>query len=100
MATNRTVELRSWQSPFDQSCTMTTDQRIELTRASFGPGATLRTGLPFKQLVLPNAAPRVELLVFTPPPEGTKELTLALEAERVGETGKIYLSIPASAWKK
>ena len=95
----RTVELLRWQDSLGQYCQLTTRNNT-LDRGPLGPGATLRTGLPYKQLVVPDGTPRVDVLVFSSPPEEAGELRLTLEGERVGEIEKIRLTIPASAWKK
>jgi hypothetical protein len=97
---DKTIELRRWQSPSEQSCRLTTELNEDLPRAPLGPGAILRTGTPSKQVLGPNSHARVELLVFTPPPDGVNSLTLKLDAVHVGEEGNIDITIPASAWKK
>jgi hypothetical protein len=99
-AADKTMELWLWQSPSEESCRLTTDRNEKLPRAPLGTGATLRTGLPSRQLLGPGSPSRVELLVFTPPSGGVKKLTLTLDADHVGEVGNVNLTIPASAWKK
>jgi hypothetical protein len=96
----RPPELRRWQDSLGQYCELTTARGGKLGRGLLGPGATLRTGLPYKQPLPADGTPRIDVLVFASPPDEAGELQLTLDAERVGETGKFKLAIPASAWKK
>jgi len=96
----RTVELKRWQDAFGSYADVATARGLQLGRALLGPGASLRTGLPYKQVVPPDGTPRTEIVVFAAPPDDPGDLHLSLDAERVGEKGKFKITIPAKALKK
>jgi hypothetical protein len=95
----RTVELKRWQDSLGSSCQLAT-RFNEIDRASFGPGRSLRNGLPYKQTLPADGTPCEDMLVFKEPPDGATELRLTLDADRFGETGKVKFTIPSTAWKK
>ena len=95
---SRTIEHRRWQDPLGSYAELTAG-RSTFGRANLGPGAALRMGLPYKQVLPADGTPRIDVLVFAAPPKEADDLRLALEADRVGETGKFKFTIPAKAWK-
>ena len=95
----RPVELRRWQDALGESCTLMYDSGRSIPRANLGPGASLRTGLSYRQIVPPDGTPVFEVVAFAVP-DGLRDLRLSLDAERVGETGTLMFPIPATAWKK
>ncbi len=72
----------------------------ELAARDLPAGRRLNTGLTYP-IPLPKDKSVVrDVVLFEIPPEGTKELQLRLEAERVKENGNFWFKIPAAAWKK
>ena len=96
----RAVELKRWQDSLGSYAEVVTARGLKLHPARLGPGATLRTGLPYKQAVPADGTPRTDIVVFAAPPDDPGDLHLSLEAERVGETGKFKMTIPAKHLKK
>ena len=94
-STTRTIELKRLQDSFGSYAEVTTVRGTTLGKALLGPGSALRTGLPYKQVLPPDGTPRTDIVVFAAPPEGTADLRLTLDAERLGEMGKFKFSIPA-----
>ena len=92
----RPVVLRRWQDAIGESCSLTYKGGRPIPRANLGPGASLRTGLPYSQMVPPDGTPVFGVVAFTVP-DGSRDLRLALDAERVGEVGTFLFSIPVSA---
>jgi hypothetical protein len=99
-ANGRAVELKRWQDPLGSYAEVTTPRGMTLERALLGSGRVLRSGVPYKQVLPPDGAPRTDVVVFAAPPEGAGDLKLVLDADRVGQEGKIRLPIPAKAWEK
>jgi hypothetical protein len=95
----RRVELKRWQDALAQYCSLSGRNGI-ISRGSLGPGASLRTGMPYTQPVSADGIPALEVVAFSVPAEEDGDLTLSLDAGRVGLDGTFNLPIPASAWKK
>jgi hypothetical protein len=94
------AEFKRWQFPLGSCAEVTTVRGTQLGRALLGPGATLRTGLPYKQALPADGTARSDLVVFAAPPEDTSDLRLSLDAERVGQAGSFKFAIPGRALKK
>ena len=96
---SRRVELKRWQDALTQYCSLSGRNGI-ISRAPLGPGASLRTGLPYTQPVPPDGTPALEVVAFSVPAEADGDLTLLLDGGRVGQDGTFNLPIPASARMK
>jgi hypothetical protein len=96
----RMVELKRWQDSFGSYAEVTTARGLQMGRALLGPAASLRTALPYRQVVPPDGTARTDIVVFSAPPDDAGDLRLVLDAERVGEKGKFKITIPAKALKK
>ena len=97
----RKITLTRWQDPLGESCTLTTNALVPVDRAILPAGCALDTGLEPRQMVVANAAPRVQVVVFNEPPDGANSVRLTLKGDAVGEPEKeVKVSIPRDAWEK
>ncbi len=64
-------------------------------------GSKVNTGLPYKQPIPQDGTAVRDVMVFAAPPDGSGELSIRLDGDRVGEgSADIWFKIPPSAWKK
>jgi hypothetical protein len=63
-------------------------------------GGKLHAGLPELQLIPDDGTVVRDILLFSIPSDDAGELRLRLDAERCGERGDIWFTLPASSWKK
>src|SRR5262249_49405924 len=93
--------LTRWQDPISESCSVVTDASVDVERAKLPAGWEIHTGLEVRQQIVPNATPRLQIVIFNQPPDGASRLTLRLKGEPVGAFEKeVKLMIPRSAWSK
>jgi hypothetical protein len=71
-----------------------------IPRSAVVSGSEVRGELHGTRRMLPGEEPVRDVLVFQVPPATAGELTLTLDAEHVGLSGKFRHYIPPTAWKK
>ncbi len=97
----RKITLTRWQDPLGESCSLATNALVPIDRAILPAGCSLDTGLESRQLIVANAPPRVQVVIFNEPPDGATSVRLTLKGDAVGEPEKeVKLSIPKEAWEK
>jgi hypothetical protein len=72
----------------------------KLEPRSLTPGTRLHTGLTYPIPLPKDGATVRDVILFETPPEGTKELELHLDSERIQQSGSATFTIPVEAWKK
>jgi len=96
---SKSHEYRRWQSLSDY-VSLKTERDNDVPAAKLGRGKSIYGQGEFKQIMIPGGPSISDVLVFDYPGEGAGRLTLWFDLERVGETGKLNLKIPESAWAK
>ena len=72
----------------------------ELPPGKLPTGRKLYAGIPFAQPLPDDGTPVYDILLFIKPEENRGQLDLRLDAERCGESGDIWFTIPPEAWRK
>ncbi|HEV3436968.1 MAG TPA: hypothetical protein VG122_06395 [Gemmata sp.] len=97
---NKKRTLLSWTSSGSYYGRIFDTANNELPPGKLPPGSKLHSGLPFTQPLPDDGTPVYDILLFRKPDENKGQLDLRLDAERCGESGDIWFTIPSLAWKK
>lgn len=97
--TTKTREFVAWRRGQEQPAALFKHDGEAVPAPQFQLGTKLGAGPPDKQAVPADGTPVRGVLLFAVPPDGAGELKLRLGAERCGEFGDIWFTIPADSWK-
>ncbi|MBN9522305.1 hypothetical protein J0H58_27940 [bacterium] len=99
LSPSATFTYRRWQPTTTGECTLRYQSRNTVPYAIYPAGAGREWATEFTQELTPGGPPVVEALAFGRPDTGELgNLTLTLDATRVGKTGLFSFTIPKSVW--